>query len=237
MIRKLDPAPIKSDALTTEKSSASDIDHFLKTASQLNQEHMGRLIFAMDATMSRQPTWDRACQIQSSMFRTTAKKSGLSVQLIYFRGQGECKASKWVSNPQALGGLMTKIDCRGGATQISKVLSHSIKETEKKKVSALVFIGDAMEEDIDALCDQAGKLGVHGVRAFMFQEGHDATTESSFREIARLTQGAYMRLNSNSAKELEELLSAVAAFANGGLAALQNHRGKSTQFLLQQLKK
>jgi len=237
MIRKTFPSRLNNDALQTEKSSSKDIDHFLKAASHINPENLGRLVFALDATMSRQPTWDRACQIQSSMFRTTGKKIGLSIQLVYFRGSGECKASKWVANPQALGDLMTGIECRGGTTQISKVLSHTIKETSKKKVSALVFIGDPMEEDIDALCAQAGKLGVHGVKAFMFQEGFDTNTEKAFREIARLTKGAYMRLGTNSAKELEELLCAVAAFANGGYKALQSHRNKASQVLLQQLKK
>ena len=93
-----------------------------------------------------------------------------------------------------------------------------------------------MEEDVDTICAQAGKLGVHGVRTFMFQEGHDQLTESAFREIARLTKGAYMRLNSNSAKELEELLSAVAAFANGGYKALQSQRSETSKLLLEQLK-
>lgn len=231
-----EPAPIKPDTLPEEKSSSSDIANFLKAASSLKSDKHGRLIFALDATMSRQPTWDRACEIQASMFHTAGKQSGLSVQLVYFRGYGECRASKWVTNPKALGGLMTGIDCRGGRTQISKVLNHAVKETTKNKVAALVFIGDAMEEDIDHLCALAGKLGVHGVRTFMFQEGHDPVTETAFREIARLTKGAYMRLNSNSAKELEELLSAVAAFAHGGYKALEAQKGQSSKLLLEQLK-
>ena len=32
-----------------------------------------RLIFALDATMSRQPTWDTACQLQGQMFSTAGK--------------------------------------------------------------------------------------------------------------------------------------------------------------------
>ncbi len=236
MIRKIYPAPLESGSLQTEKSSSSDIEQFLKKASHISAQSHGRLIFALDATMSRQPTWDRACEIQASMFHRTGKKTGLAVQLVYFRGFGECKASKWVSNPQALGSLMTGIQCRGGTTQISKVLKHAMKEHDKKKVSALVFVGDAMEEDIDALCDLAGRLGIHGVKAFMFQEGYDKEAETAFREIAKLTGGAFLRLSSNSAKELEDLLSAVAAYASGGYKALLAQKGKQSQLLLKQLK-
>src|SRR5690554_1404849 len=85
----------------------------------------GRLLFALDATMSRQPTWDLACQLQAEMFEAVADSGGLNVQLIYFRGFGECRASKWVADPRALANLMTGIECRGGHTQISKVFSHA----------------------------------------------------------------------------------------------------------------
>ena len=155
----------------------------------------GRLIFALDATMSRQPTWDTACRLQGDMFRETAAIGGLDVQLVYFRGLGECRASRWVSDARQLGALMEKIDCRGGHTQIGKVLAHAKRENEAKKVQALVFVGDAMEEPIDDLCAAAGELGLLGVPAFVFQEGHDAVAEQAFREIARLTRGAYCRFD------------------------------------------
>ena len=38
-----------------------------------------RLIFAMDATASREPSWDRACQVQGQMFLVTAALGGLEV--------------------------------------------------------------------------------------------------------------------------------------------------------------
>src|SRR5262247_1762928 len=53
----------------------------------------GRLIFALDATMSRQPTWDTACRLQADMFREAAAIGGLDVQLVYYRGLAECRAS------------------------------------------------------------------------------------------------------------------------------------------------
>jgi hypothetical protein len=237
MVRKIDPPATDGSSLQIDKSSSSDIQSFLKTASTLSTNNQGRLIFALDATMSRQPTWDRATSIQSSMFETAGSKSGLAVQLVYFRGNSECRASKWVYNTETLAKLMTKIDCRGGTTQISKVLNHTTSENSKKHVSALVFIGDAVEESIDPLCAIAGKLGVHATRAFMFQEGNDANTEKAFREIARLSGGAYMKFSENSAKELEELLGAVATYATGGLSALKNLSGSTARQLIEQINK
>ncbi len=146
----------------------------------------GRLVFALDATMSRQPTWDQACVLQADMFREAASAGGLDIQLVYYRGLAECRASPWVAEPQRLGALMSRIDCRGGHTQIAKILAHARRENDKAKVGALVFVGDAMEEKLDDLCAGAGELGLRSVPAFMFQEGYDPVCEQAFREIARL---------------------------------------------------
>ncbi len=198
----------------------------------------GRLVFALDATMSRQPTWDFACQLQADMFKEAALLGGLDVQLVYFRGLSECRASGWVSQPEKLSGLMERIDCRGGHTQIGRVLAHVRKETDMRKVQALVYVGDAMEEAVDDLCAAAGELGLRGVPAFMFQEGHDTIAENAYREIARLTRGAYGRFAPGAAQELRELLRAAAAYAAGGLKALENLSARNNagaQKLLRQM--
>jgi hypothetical protein len=189
--------------------------------------------------MSRQPTWDTACELQAEMFHEAAKIGGLDVQLVYYRGVGECRASRWVSDARQLGGLMEKIDCRGGHTQIGKILSHARRETEQKKVQALVFVGDAMEEAIDDLAAAAGELGLLGMPVFAFQEGHDAIAEHAFREIARLSRGAYGRFDPGAAHELGELLRAAAAYAAGGMRALADlsaKRSMGAMRLLEQMK-
>jgi len=113
-----------------------------------------------------------------------------------------------------------------------------VKATMKKKINAAIYVGDCMEEDIDALCQAAGELGLLGVPLFLFQEGYEPLAEQSFREIARLTNGAYCRFDANSAQELRALLSAVAVYAAGGRKALGNLRGdakQAAQLLLEQL--
>jgi hypothetical protein len=196
----------------------------------------GRLIFAMDATMSREPTWDMALALQADMFKAVKDVGGLDVQLVFFRGAGECRSSKWVSDPDALARLMTTVSCHGGYTQIGKVLSHARREMERGKVSALVYVGDCMEEDIDDLCARAGGLALLGLPVFLFQEGSDGRAQRAFREIARLTKGAYCRFDAGSARQLRELLSAVAVYAAGGRKALEAASGRGARVLLEQMK-
>jgi hypothetical protein len=199
----------------------------------------GRLIFAMDATMSRAPTWDMALKLQGDMFRAVKEVGGLDVQLVYFRGQAECRASKWVSDPDALARLMASVSCHGGLTQIGKVLSHALDESGARKVNALVYVGDSMEENVDRLCARAGELALLGVPVFLFQEGDDANAERAFREIARLTKGAFCRFDRGSAQQLRDLLTAVAVYAAGGRKALlalsAGRQGAGARRLLEQL--
>ena len=224
-------------------SSRGDIDAFLNKVKTLGPAAKagprGRLIFALDATMSRQPTWDTACRLQADMFREAASVGGLDIQLVYYRGLSECRASPWIAEPERLGALMSRIDCRGGQTQIGKVLTHARRESEGAKVGALVFVGDAMEESLDHLCSGAGDLGLRGIPAFMFQEGYDPVCEKAFREIARLTRGAYCRFAPGAAHELAELLRAAAAYAAGGMKALadlkERHNAGAVR-LLEQLR-
>ncbi|MEO3999784.1 VWA domain-containing protein [Mesorhizobium sp. CAU 1732] len=217
-----------------KRSDSSAIDAFVRQARAVatrSTTGKGRLILALDATMSRQPTWDLACKLQAEMFDAVGKADGLDVQLVYFRGYGECRASRFVSDTRSLKDLMTRIDCRGGHTQIGKVLAHALKEGDRGTVNALVYIGDAMEEAVDDLADKAAKLGLRGVPIFAFQEGHDPVAETAFKEIARLSKGAWFRFDGNSAQTLSKLLSAVAVFASGGLAALEA-RGRAEDRLM-----
>src|SRR6516162_4744893 len=196
----------------------------------------GRLVFALDATASRQDTWDTACELQAEMFHEVAATGGLDMQLVYYRGLGECRASRWFSDPGQLAKTMSQIMCNAGHTQIEKVLTHTKKETKLLPVSGLVFVGDAMEENPDALAHEAGELGRLKVPAFMFQEGHDREVEHTFRNIARLTNGAYCRFDPGAARQLAELLRAVAVYATGGLKALANQHSAAAIKLLSQLK-
>ena len=236
------PAPAEDSKPVT--SAQSDVDAFLQqvraTPAPSAGAGAGRLVFAMDATMSREPTWDMALGLQADMFQAVKEVGGLDVQLMFFRGAGECRASKWVSDPDALARLMTTVSCRGGHTQIGKVLSHARSETEARRVQALVYVGDAMEENVDDLCSRAGELALLGLPVFLYQEGNDASAARAFKEIARLTIGAWFPFDRGSASQLKALLQAVAVYAAGGQKALlklsEQRDGDGARLLLTQLK-
>ncbi len=222
----------RDDALPSERASGDPVQQFLNQVARTPPpnvgEGRGRLIFSMDATASREPTWDQACQVQGQMFLETATLGGLDVQLNYYRGFNECKASRWVDNPSDLVRLMTSVFCLAGKTQIRRVLQHAVDETEKRRVNALVLVGDAFEEDLDDVGELAGQLGMLGVRAFLFQEGHKPEAERAFRHIATLTKGAHCRFDASSPEQLRALLGAVAAYAAGGRRALADLSKRSS---------
>jgi len=207
-----------------EKSRSAEVDAFLRDLQRAPAVRpaggRGRLVFALDATASREPTWDRACRIQGEMFEATAALGGLDVKLVYYRGFNECKASRWMTNAADLHRAMRAVSCLGGETQIERVLTHAIAENQKQKLGALVFVGDAMEESVDRLCQFAGELGLKGVPIFLFHEGNDPIAAKAFRQMAKLSRGAYLRFDLASADRLKDLLGAVAVYAAGGYRAL-----------------
>ncbi len=245
--------------LTTTKPLSSltveqQADAFLKKVRELGSSEAalqsltaqarGRLIFAMDATASRQPAWDLAAELQAEMFRAA---SGLEIKLAYFRGASECRQSPWKSDPDQLSYLMRKVSCQAGYTQIGKVLTLARELAAEESAKSLVYVGDSIEEKLDILCGRAAEAGIP---IFVFHEFHgqekaeqasaNLQTERAFREIARASNGAYCRFDARAADTLRQLLGAVAVYATGGVSAIEAHAAiaaEPVRLLLNQLKK
>jgi hypothetical protein len=231
--------------MTSERKdidAADDVSAFLSQVAAAPRRApagpRGRLIFAMDATASREPTWDQAARIQSAMFADTRALGGIEIQLCYYRGFREFEHSDWIADSETLLVRMNRVFCAAGLTQIGRVLEHAVAEAGRGRVNALVFVGDCMEEDRERLADRAGRLGLLGVPAFVFQEGRDPAAEASFRDIARLSGGAWCPFDANSPQLLRDLLGAVAVYAAGGRKALTRYgesRGGAVLQLTHQL--
>jgi hypothetical protein len=191
----------------------------------------GRLIFCCDATASRQPTWDAAAHLQSQMFETVAAIGGLDVQLIYYRGHGECVASRWLSDAKSLANIMSRVTCAAGHTQIQKALAHARKENAREKIGAVIVISDACEETPHDLYAEARELA--GAPVFMFQEGGDEHIAEIYAEIAKITGGAHCKFDAGAAQRLADLLKAVATFVAGGAKALAAQKTEAARLLLQ----
>ncbi|MCO4756604.1 MAG: VWA domain-containing protein [Oceanospirillaceae bacterium] len=207
-------------------ASKQELDAFLdqvtRAPATLNTGAEGRLLFALDATASRQRTWDQACHLQSEMFIEAGKTGGLQVQLCYYHGYAQFEHTGWFSNTHALLDRMNQVSCMAGHTQLLRVLNHALLETRRRKIQAVVFIGDCLEEPADKLSRLAGELGLLGTPVFIFQEGNELVAKRTFKELARLSGGAYCGFNSGSAQILKALLAAVAVYAAGGPKALEN---------------
>ena len=221
-----------------ERSSATDIAQFIQRSTDISTfaDRQARLIFAIDATASRQATWDTACHMQSEMFSATNHISALAIQLCYYRGINDFSASPWLGASAELANTMSRVSCEGGHTQIARLLRHALAEHQKSSVKAVVFIGDAVEESPDKLSQLAGQCGLKGLPLFLFQEGQSGAVKATFRNMAKLSKGAYAHFDQNSADTLAGLLGAVASFAAGGHTALENINSDGAKLLLRQLK-
>ncbi len=225
-------------------TASSDVQAFLGKVNAMSRKPgatgaMAPLIFALDATASRQETWDRASQLQSEMFVSAQSTGGLQVQLCYFRGLGEFFRSEWHTDADRLLQQMSGLQCQAGMTQIEKLLRHALDQNSRQRLRGVIFIGDSMEENMDVLCQLAGKLGMLNVPLFLFQERQDPVARQTFVEMARLSGGAYCQFDASSAEQLKDLLKAVAIYATGGRQALEDFSKKShrsVKLLGQQLK-
>jgi hypothetical protein len=231
----------KTTNVVAGKSSSKDVSAFIESLAKLpvSTKPSARLVFALDATLSRAATWDKASQIQAEMFSETTNLGGLAMQLSYYRGFNEFYCSVFHTNTQSLLREMTQVQCMGGYTQIARIFKQALQTHKQQPLKGVVFIGDACEEDVDKLCNLAGQLGLYKIPVFIFHEGRSAPVERVFRDIARLSGGAYCPFDANSANQLKELLTAVAVFASGGrkaLTDLSKTKGESVKLLTQQLK-
>jgi hypothetical protein len=234
----------KDDKALSGRSTRTEIDGFLRklavTPRVTVPGRRGRLIFAMDATASREPAWDQACHIQAQMFTHTAALGGLEIQLCYFRGFQEFQCYPWTHTPEQLLRRMTAVTCLAGNTQIERVLRHALEEIPRGRLDGLVYVGDCVEEDPERLWRLAGELGLRAVPVFLFHEGGDPVAGRVFHEIARLSHGAYCPFDASSPQQLRDLLGAVAVYAAGGRQALADysrHAGEAVRRLVHQLGK
>ena len=221
----------------SRKSSSQEISNFLQKSKAITQfvDRQPRLLFAIDATASRQPTWDMAMQMQADMFHASVDVAPLAVQLAYYRGLGELHFGRWENDTRALAQRMSEVSCAAGRTQIGRLLQRALRQQGDAQARALVFIGDAVEEPAAALEAAAGACRLKSLPLFLFQEGNDPAVRDTFARLAQLSGGASERFDARSPGRLAELLGAVARYAAGGRAALENSASSGARLLLDQL--
>ena len=192
----------------------------------LNYERIPLLLFAMDATASREPAWAVAQQITSKMFEQIPAQ--LKVALAYHSGGRLRKITPYTDNARQFADTVHQVHCEAGLTALNAILA---KAAQTRGLKALVYIGDCFEEDEQTAYDLARQLKLTGTKCFFF---HDTSSAGSvwgiadartvFENIVAITGGAVLDFNDQAVQESGDLLQAVAVFASAGKKALEHHK-------------
>ncbi len=183
----------------------------------------GKLIFGLDLTGSREAGLKQARLATAAMFDAIRAFGKVEMKLVYYRGINECRESQWCSDADVLCRSMLKLACERGSTQIAKLLRLALGQTEK--LSAVVFVGDHCEENLEEMHALAAMLRDKQIPLFVFHEcaDHDEWSlraKPVFRRMAEISGGVYVEFKPDSGEVLKELLPTIAAFSAAGIDGL-----------------
>lgn len=203
----------------------------LKEARMLCAPRRARVVFGLDLTASREANLRKAREATAAMFGAIEGIGTVALKLVYYRGDNECRASQWHDDPRVLDRYMRQLSCEGGATQIARLLRFVLAENDP--VTAVVFVGDHIEDNPDELVAMAPIFGEKGIPVFVFHETSMFDSRASaakpiFQRLAERSGGAYCEFKSSSGDAVRELLTQVAAFSAGGRAGVQQIEGPKT---------
>lgn len=162
-----------------------------RLAAKQAQARTVRIGLIVDATGSRQASWEDAQRVQGRMLESLGRTGRVLLRLIYFGG-GELTACAWSSDHAALSAHMAAVRCRKGHTQILDGLRRFLREGEEAE--SIILVGDAFEEDAGSAELLAALLRDSGAKIFAFLEGDDAHAARIFRKLAEATGGRFARL-------------------------------------------
>jgi hypothetical protein len=178
-----------------------------------------RLVFGFDATASREPAWAAARKVTDALVR--ALPGELDVALAVHGGSRLHTFTEFTANPAVLRDRAAAIDCIPGHTQMLPILARTLAVPG---VRVVVYIGDVFEELPGRGRKLADEMGRRGIRLFVLHDVADWNARRDaelFRDLARRTGGDILPFDANAPDRLRELLAAVAVYAVGGEALLE----------------
>lgn len=200
-----------------------------------------RLLFAMDATASREACWNVAKEITGAMFE--AVPGELDVALAYHSGGLLQQMTEFSSQAKAFLDKVQSVRCSAGSTALNQILD---KATQTIGLKAFIYIGDCFEENPTLAVELAEQLKLKGVRCFIFHDvssqlqGYDTkAARKVFEQIAKITGGALLPFDEKSPALVRELLAAISIYATGGIKALEQTTKllPAARLLLEQMQK
>ncbi|MBV8617018.1 MAG: VWA domain-containing protein [Acetobacteraceae bacterium] len=181
-----------------------------------------RLVFGFDATASREPAWAAARQVTDALVR--ALPGELDVALAVHGGSRLHTFTEFTASPAVLRDRAAAIDCIAGYTQMLPILARALATPG---VRVVVYIGDVFEESPGRGRRLADEMGRRGIRLFVLHDVADWNARRDaelFRDLARRTGGDILPFDANAPDRLRDLLAAVAVYAVGGEALLEQKR-------------
>jgi hypothetical protein len=181
-----------------------------------------RLIFAVDATASREPAWVAARQVTDALVK--ALPGQLDVALAVHGGSRVHIFTEFTNEPAALRDRAAGVVCEAGLTRLLPILSVSLKQPA---VRVVVYIGDVFEENVAKGRQLTDAMGKQGIRLIVLHDTADPAARRDaelFWDLAKRTGGCVMPFDASSSGRLRDLLSAVAVYAVGGEKLLRERR-------------
>jgi hypothetical protein len=191
---------------------------------EVRETRRGRLIVALDLTGSREHSLKQARIATAAMFDAIKALGAVAVKLVYYRGDDECRASQWQTDPDILTQAMRRLSVEAGETQIARVLRLAL--AEKGAVCGVVCVLDHCEDDPDELRELAAALRRRSLPLFVFHECADddersLTAKPVFKLMAEASGGVYVEFRSTAGAVLRELLATVGAHAAAGAGGVR----------------
>jgi hypothetical protein len=181
-----------------------------------------RLVFAVDATASREPAWAAARQVTDALVK--ALPGALDVALAVHGGSRVHTFTAFTNDAKTLRDRAAGVACEAGMTRLLPILAASLK---RPAVRVVVYIGDVFEESVVQGRRLADEMGGKGIKLIVLHDTADASARRDvevFWDLAKRTGGCVLPFDASASGRLRDLLSAVAVYAVGGEKLLRERR-------------
>ena len=176
------------------------------------REHLNGICFVIDATGSRQASWQQAQRTQAEMFDAVKTAGNLKLSIVCHRG-GSVKDLGSFASPDDAKRRMAEVSCESGNTRIVDSLQSALG----KKPSTIIMVGDCFEESFTDLQKVCTQLAAQKIRVYAFVEGNESSGQRAYKMAADMTDGIFQPFGSGL--DLSDLCVAAAVFDVGGQQA------------------
>jgi hypothetical protein len=211
-----------TNAMTSAAATLPAVIGHAEPPAETGPSRRPRLVFAVDATASREPAWAAARKVTDALVK--ALPGELDVALAVHGGSRVHTFTGFTNDPATLRDRAAGVTCEAGITRLLPILSASLKQSS---VRVIVYIGDVFEESIPQGRHLADSLGLRGTKLIVLHDTADPSARRDaevFWDLAKRTGGCVLPFDASASGRLRDILSAVAVYAVGGEKLLRERR-------------